>query len=160
MDILNSGLALMPVQHTRAAGWYPERSLGQEDGREAASFADAIGFPAGVSLWCDLEGVNTAAHAQEVIADCRGWYEAVRAGGYSPGLYVGAGTLLSGQQLFELPFHHYWRSSSRVPNIASRGYQLVQLSPSIQLNGISVDLDIAVPDEKGESARWLRVPRP
>jgi hypothetical protein len=155
-DILNSGLALMPVQHARAPGWFPDASLGQQDGQEASANAKAIGFPTGVSLWCDLEGVNAAAPAQEVIDYSRAWYHAVHAAGYSPGLYVGAGTLLSGQQLFDLPFRHYWRSSSRVPDIPKHGYQLIQFSPAIQLNGIAIDLDVALPDNEGGSARWLR----
>ncbi len=156
IDILHAGLALMPVQHARAPGWSPDPSLGQQDGQEASANAKAIGFPSGVSLWCDLEEVNPAAQAQDVIDYCRAWYQAVSAAGYSPGLYVGAGTLLTGQQLFDLPFRHYWRSSSRVPDIPNRGYQIIQFSPSIQLNGISIDLDVALPDHQGNSARWLR----
>jgi len=54
MDILNSGLALMPVQHARPPGWSPDASLGQADGQEASANAKATGFPSGVSLWCDL----------------------------------------------------------------------------------------------------------
>lgn len=155
-DILNSGLALMPVQHVRAPGWRPVQALGQQDGQEAALIAQTIGFPAGVNVWCDLEAVNPAAQAQDVIAYCRAWHEAVRAAGFSPGLYVGAGTLLTEQQLFDLPFQHYWRSSSNVPDLPSRGYQLVQFRPTIQLNGIPVDLDVTLPDSRGDSARWLR----
>jgi len=156
-DILHSGLALMPVQHARARGWSPDASLGQRDGQEALANAEAIGFPHGVSLWCDLEEVNRAAQAQDVIDYARAWHQAVSAASYSPGLYVGAGTLLSGQQLFNLPFRHYWRSSSSVPDIPKRGYQLIQFSPSIQLNGIAIDLDVALRDQEGGSARWLRV---
>ena len=156
-DILNSGLALMPVQHVRAPGWLPDQTLGQADGQEAAAMAQDIGFPAGVSVWCDLEEVNRAAQAQDVVAYCRAWHQAVLGGGYSPGLYVGVGALLTRQQLFDLPFQHYWRSSSHVPDIPNRGYQLVQLGPSVQLNGISVDLDVAMPDTSGDSAQWLRV---
>lgn len=155
-DILNAGLALMAVQHVRAPGWSPNQALGQQDGQEAAVMVQGIGFPLGVSVWCDLEEVNAAAQAQDVMAYCRTWHQAVRAAGYSPGLYVGAGALLSGQQLFDLPFQHYWRSASRVPDIPNRGYQLVQLSPTIQLNGILVDVDVAVPDVQGDFARWLR----
>ena len=155
-DILNSGLALMPVQHVRAAGWSPDQPLGQQDGQEAASIAQTIGFPGGVNIWCDLEEVNITANAQDVIDYCQGWYGAVRAAGYSPGLYVGAATLLTGQQLFDLPFRHYWRSSSSVPDLPSRGYQLIQFSPTIQLNGIPVDLDVALPDNRADSARWIR----
>ena len=155
-DILNSGLALMPVQHVRAPGWLPDQTLGQQDGQEAVSLAQTIGFPDRVNVWCDLEEVNAGAKAQDVIDYCRAWHHAVRAAGYSPGLYVGAGTLLTGQQLFGLPFQHYWRSSSSVPDLPIRGYQLIQFSPTIQLNGISVDLDVALPDNRGDSAMWMR----
>jgi hypothetical protein len=155
-DILNSGLALMPVQHAHPPGWSPDASLGQADGQEASANAKATGFPTGVSLWCDLEGVNAGARAQDVIDYARAWYNAVHGAGYSPGLYVGAGTLLTGHQLFDLPFQHYWRSSSRVPDIPKRGYQLIQFSPAIQLNGIAIDLDVVLPDGEGGSARWLR----
>lgn len=155
-DILNSGLALMPVQHVRVPGWSPDQALGQQDGQEAVLIAQTIGFPAGVNVWCDLEGVNPAAQQQDVIAYCRAWHGVVRAAGFLPGLYVGAGALLTGRQLFDLPFQHYWRSSSSVPDIRIRGYQLVQFSPTIQLNGIPVDLDVALPDRRGDSARWLR----
>ncbi|HKW31494.1 MAG TPA: DUF1906 domain-containing protein [Candidatus Acidoferrum sp.] len=155
-DILNAGLALMPVQHVRLPGWSPDQVLGQEDGQEAATIAQANGFPAGVSIWCDLEAVSPAAQEQNVIAYCRAWHEAVRGTGFSPGLYVGGGTLLTGQQLFDLPFQHYWRSASDVPDIPSRGYQLIQFRPTIRLNGIPVDLDVTLPDDRGDSARWIR----
>jgi hypothetical protein len=128
-DILNSGLALMPVQHARARGWSPDAALGQQDGLEASANAKTIGFPTGVSLWCDLEGVNATARPQDVTDYARAWHHPVHAAGYSPGLYVGAGTLLTGQQLFDLPFRHYWRSSSRVPDIPRRGYQLIHSAP-------------------------------
>jgi hypothetical protein len=144
------------VQHARPPGWSPDASLGQADGQEASANAKATGFPTGVSLWCDLEGVNTSARAQDVMDYAQAWYNAVNTASYSPGLYVGAGTLLSGQQLFDLPFRHYWRSSSRVPDIPKRGYQLLQFSPALQLNGIAIDLDVALPDQRGDSARWLR----
>jgi hypothetical protein len=156
-DILNSGLAVMPVQHVRRQGWAPDQNLGQQDGQNAAQNAQLVGFPAGVSVWCDLEGLNRAAQAQDVIDYCEAWYEALRAAGYVPGLYVGARALLTGQQLADLSFQHYWRSQSRVPEIPNRGYQLVQLFPSIEINGVSVDIDIAQDDKKGGQAPWLRL---
>jgi len=156
-DILNSGLAVMPVQHVRRQGWSPDQNLGQQDGQNAAQNAQLVGFPAGVSVWCDLEEVNRAAQAQDVIDYCEAWYEAVQAGGYVPGVYVGARALLTGQQLADLSFQHYWRSQSRVPEIPNRGYQLIQLFPSIEINGVSVDIDIAQDDEKGGQAPWLRL---
>jgi len=156
-DILNSGLAVMPVQHVRRQGWSPDQNLGQQDGQNAAQNSQFVGFPAGVSVWCDLEGVNAAAHAPDVIDYCEAWYEAVLAAGYLPGLYVGACAQLTGQQLSDLSFQHYWRSQSRVPEIPNRGYQLVQLFPSIEINGVSVDIDIAQDDKKNGQAQWLRL---
>ena len=158
-EILNSGLALMPVQHVRAPGWFPNQDQGQQDGQNAATNAQEVGFPAGVNVWCDLEGENSTAQAQNVIDYCEAWYEAVNLAGYIPGLYVGAGGLLTGQQLYDLPFQHYWRSQSRVPDIPTRGYQVIQLFPSIQINGISVDVDILQNDKKGGQAQWLCLPR-
>jgi len=156
-DILNSGLALMPVQHARKRGWSPNQALGQQHGQEASGNAETVGFPDRVSLWCDLEGVNTSAQAQDVIDYCKAWYEAVSAARYIPGLYVGSEALLSGRQLYDLPFQHYWRSQSRVPDIQHRGYQVIQLGPSIQINGVRIDLDVALNDSQGGAAQWLRV---
>ena len=156
-DILNSGLALMPVQHARKQGWSPNQALGQQDGQEASANAQTVGFPDRVSLWCDLEGVNSSAQAQDVIDYCEAWYEAVSAAGYIPGLYVGAEGLLNGRQLYDLSFQHYWRSQSQVPDIPHRGYQVIQFGPSIQINGVRIDLDVALNDNQGGTAQWLRV---
>src|SRR5207237_1948214 len=55
-DILNSGLALMPVQHTRDRGWSPNQSLGERYGQSAGANAQRVGFPAGVNVVWYLEG--------------------------------------------------------------------------------------------------------
>jgi len=114
-DILNSGLAVMPVQHVRRPGWSPDQKLGQQDGQNAAQNAQLVGFPAGVSVWCDLEGLNRAAQAQDVIDYCQAWYEALQAGGYVPGLYVGARAPLTGQQIADSPFQHYCDHKAEFP---------------------------------------------
>jgi hypothetical protein len=147
----------MPVQHVRKRGWSPNQALGQQDGQEAVANAETVGFPERVSLWCDLEGVKSSRQAREVIDYCEAWFKAVNAAGYIPGLFVGAGAILTGQQLYDLPFQHYWRSQSRVPDIPNRGYQVIQLSPSLQLNGVWIDLDVALDDNEGGMAQWLRV---
>lgn len=154
-DILASGLALMPVQHVRASGWSPTGDLGQQDGGGAAANAAAVGFPAAVNVWCDLEGVAAGTAAQAVIDYCQAWFDGVAAAGYLPGLYVGAQAILNGQQLLDLPFQHYWRSQSKVPDLPSRGYQLIQLLPSITVNGIGIDVDVIQTDEEGGQAQWL-----
>jgi len=154
--ILNAGLALMPVQHVRKAGWLPTQALGQQDGQDAARNAQAVGFPAGVNVWCDLEGVSGSVQPQDVMDYCTAWYDAVNGAGFIPGLYVGAAQPLSGDELFHLPFQHYWRSASRVPDVSVRSYQVFQLSPSIKINGIDVDVDVTRNDNEAGAAQWLR----
>jgi hypothetical protein len=154
-DILQSGLALMAVQHVRPAGWQPTGGLGQQDGQAAAQNASDVGFPAGVSIWCDLEGVQPGTPAQNVIDYCNAWFSAVAAAGYIPGLYVGSECVLNEQQLLGLKFQHYWRSQSNVPNVGGRGYQMIQLFPEVTVNGISVDIDVTQSDYKQGQAKWL-----
>ena len=157
LDILNSGLALMAVQHVREAGWLPNGTLGGQDGQNVVVNALGVGFPPGVTIWCDLEGVASTATAQDVIDHCTAWFNAVNSAGFLPGLYVGANAILTGQQLYDLPFQHYWRSQSEVPDIPVRGYQLLQFFPSTTANGIGIDLDIVQTDREGGQAQWLRI---
>lgn len=154
--ILNAGLALMPIQHVRKPGWAPTQALGQQDGSDAAQNAQAVGFPQGVNVWCDLEGVISDAAPADVVAYCEAWSEEVNAAGYVPGLYVGAGALLTGDELYALPFEHYWRSPSKVPDVPNRSYQVFQLFPSVDVNGIQIDVDITKNDDEGGRAQWLR----
>ena len=153
--ILQSGLALMAVQHVRKAGWQPTGALGQQDGQDAAQNASDVGFPPGVSIWCDLEGVQAGTDAQNVIDYCNSWCIALDSAGYIPGLYVGFGSGLNEQQLFDLNFQHYWRSQSNVPNVGSRGYQMIQLYPEVKVNGIGIDIDVTQSDFKNGHAQWL-----
>jgi hypothetical protein len=154
--ILAGGLALIAVQHVRRPGWSPGAQLGATDGANAAANAKAVGFPAGVNVWLDLEGVGITVSSQDVIDHCNAWHDAVAAAGFVPGLYVGANSVLDGEQLYdELSFEHYWKSESKVPELPQRGYQIVQ-SPVLGLvNGISIDEDLAKADSEGGCALWL-----
>jgi hypothetical protein len=153
--ILGAGLALMPVQHVCTPGWQPSAALGQEYGKAAASDALGVGLPAGVNLWCDLEGIAAGADlAGAVTLYCQAWYAAVLDAGYVPGLYVGANCLLSSEQLELLPFQHYWKSESTVPTVATRGFQMVQ-TPGSTAHGIGYDLDATQADALGGQVRWL-----
>ena len=153
--ILASGLGLMGVQHVRQPGWSPVAAMGQTDGTNAGANAQALGFPSGVNMWCDLEGVNSAAVAQDVIDYCTAWFTAVSAEGFVPGLYVGADCILNGQQLFDLPFQHYWKSISRVPILPARGYQMIQTIVPQPVNGIGIDQNVTHTDSEGGQALWL-----
>jgi len=153
--ILGAGMALMAVQHVRAPGWSPTAALGQQDGANAGFNAGEIGIPAGVNIWCDLEGVNAASVAPDVIGYCNAWFDAVAAAGFVPGLYVGANCILDGQQIYDLKYQHYWKSLSRVPVLPARGYQLVQTGVTDPVNGIGIDQDVAQTDSAGGQAIWL-----
>jgi hypothetical protein len=156
--ILDGGLSLMAVQHVMKAGWAPTTDLGTQFGTAAASNAQDVGFPAGVTVWLDLEGINSGVESDDVIAYCNAWFDAVAAAGYEPGIYVGANCILSGDELFwRLRTKHYWRSGSTVPEIPHRGYQLVQritAAPDV-VNGIDIDRDLSMPDGLGGTALWL-----
>lgn len=155
-DILQGGLCLMPVQHVEEPGWSPTTEIGQEHGSNAATNAQAIGFPAGVNVWCDLEGVGSSASAQDVTNYCTAWITAVSAAGYVPGLYVGSEAGLTSEQLYDLPFQHYWQSCSQVPGVAVRGYQMVQTLVEGLVNGIGIDHDRTQTDNEGGQILWLQ----
>ena len=155
-DILQGGLALMPVQHVLSEGWMPSAELGKTHGENAATNTDKVGFPPKVNLWCDLEGINSDATAQDVIDYCNAWYDAVNAWGYIPGLYVGANCILNSKQLYEdLKFQHYWKSESDVPTVAFRSYQMVQYYVGKPVNGIGIDKDITYIDNEHGRPQWL-----
>jgi hypothetical protein len=157
--ILGAGLALAPIQHAHVPNWSPTAELGTEDGGNAASHASQLGFPQGMNVWCDLEGVAGATAASQVIDYCNSWYGAVADAGYVPGLYVGAVAILDGQTLYEsLKFSHYWKSlSGSVPEVAVRGYQMIQ-SNEHSAYGIDIDDDRTQDDSLGGAVLWLAPP--
>lgn len=156
--ILDAGLALGAVQHVSAQGWSPNAALGIAYGTNAAHNAASIGLPQGMNLWCDVEGIKTGTSAQSVIEYCNAWYDSVAAGGYIPGIYVGANCMLTGDQLYNnLKFQHYWKSMSSVPDIPNRGYQMVQGYAKHPVNGVYIDSDSTQTDQKGGAVLWLKV---
>lgn len=155
-NILDAGLALMVVQHVLKSPWTPTAALGTEYGENAARFTAEIGFPSGVNVWLDLEGVATSTSAQTVIDYCNNWYDAVFSKGFVPGIYVGFNCILTGDQLYNnLKFQHYWQSGSKVPEITTRGYQMVQYDLNTVVNGIQIDKDKTQTDNLGGQAQWL-----
>ena len=151
--ILGAGLSLMPVLHPPRSGWIANADVGAQHGRYAAENAQAVGFPKGVNVWCDLEGIGDSSPS-DVINYCESWYAAVSDAGYSPGLYVGANAKLGSQQLYELSFKHYWKSASDVPDVSVRGYQMTQ-SQQRKFNGLVVDFDHVSTDREGGRPIWL-----
>jgi len=155
--ILSAGLALMPVQHVAMPGWIPSAALGVSNGKSAAINAAAAGLPRGINVWLDLEGVAATAKAAEVIGYCNAWFKEVEAAGYASGVYVGANSGLSGEDLFfRLTTRHYWQSGSRVPDIPHRGYQMVQhIAEGDEVAGIAIDRNLTKTDNLGGSVLWV-----
>lgn len=152
-DILNAGLGLMVVQHVETAPWTPDAGKGTRYGQAAATNAAAAGLAPGTSVWLDLEGVAAAISAADVVAYCNAWFAAVSAGGYVPGLYVGANCMLDGAQLYDdLTTQYYWKSGSSVPAVATRGYCMVQtISSSFVVSGCGYDKNVVQTDALGNT---------
>jgi hypothetical protein len=99
LGVLNSGLALTPVQHMELRGWHLTAALGTQCGKTAAAHAAEVGFPAKVNVWLDLEGVTVGTPAEYVIEYRNNWTDAVSAKGFAPGLYARAEPDLNAHQL-------------------------------------------------------------
>jgi len=155
--ILNAGLALMPVQHVPPSPWSPTQALGTTNGANAAFNAQQVGFPPGVNVWLDLEGVKISAAAQDVIDFCNAWFAQVEGAGYVTGVYVGASAILTGDQLFfNLKTKHYWKSGSTVPDIPHRGYQMIQrIVPGDVVAGVEIDRNLTIDDGFGDAVQLL-----
>ena len=154
--ILDAGLALMPVQHVQAGEWMASGSLGATYGGNAASFVAAIGFPAGVNVWLDLESVSTASSEADVAAYCNEWFDAVAAGGFTPGIYVGWQPVLTNSELFHsLKFQHFWGAYNVDAVIPNRGWQMKQSPATQQIAGIDHDVNETHVDGLGGRVIWL-----
>jgi len=109
-QLLAGGLAVMAVQHVESeTSWVPSAEKGEAYGSGAARAAKAVGLPAGVTVWLDLEGVAEGTDAAVVVAYCQAWYAMVADAGYEPGLYFGWHAGLTGEQLYHaLSFARFW----------------------------------------------------
>ena len=154
--ILDAGLALMAVQHVAAEGWSPSQALGTANGQNAAKHVREIGFPEGVNVWLDLEGVKRSTPHETVIAHCNAWFAEVAGAGFVPGIYAGANAILTGNELFGLQTEHYWKSGSTVPDIPQSGYQLIQtIIPNHNIDGVAIDRNLTKTDNLGGTVLWL-----
>jgi hypothetical protein len=151
--ILDAALAVMAVQHVASEGWTPSDALGVEYGGNAAKHAQAIGLPDKSSVWLDLEGVEGGTSADAVVAYCNAWFKEVETAGYTTGVYVGANSRLSGEDLYlRLKTKHYWKSGSDVPDIPHRGYCMVQhIRVGDKIGGVEIDRNVTFVDAFGDA---------
>ena len=98
--VLDAGLAFMPVT---VAGEY------NDGGADEVAQLQALGIPAGATVWLDLEGLKAwKTSPPELIAKINAWADAILAGGWMPGLYVGAPQPLTSRELYALRVQRYW----------------------------------------------------
>jgi hypothetical protein len=132
--LLNAGLGVMLVQYVESeSSWIPTAAKGRLNGTTAAAEAEMLGFPWGVTIWCDVEGIAAGTSSRSIIDYCNRWHEAVSSAGYVPGIYVGYHARLSPTQLYRsLRFTHYWAAynlnADQYP--AVRGVQMKQSQAS------------------------------
>ena len=150
----NQKIGLCPVNFSRGDPWMPSAALGVADATASVARLTALGVPtAGLVDWCDLEGCGA-----DPTAYLNAWSTQLLSykKGLIAGLYVGAGGLLNGDQLYALPgFTRYWRSLSNVPEPRC-GFVMNQVYPTTSFAGVSIDYDYAQLDYNGRSASWLQ----
>ena len=158
VTILNSGLAIMPVQNINKLDWKPTADLARIHGEQVAKDAKALGMPAGLNLWCNITGLTGDVSIQDVIIYGNHWYDAVMEQGYIPALFVNSCIPLSGNQLFcYLNFKHFCRNHEQAPHIPELGYELFR-NPTISNSGtenriVKYHLQL---NQQGRSSTWLR----
>jgi hypothetical protein len=150
-----AGLGLQLVTYSRAPGWTPSAALGAGDGAGDVAHLHALGIPAGMLVWIDLEGVSGSA------ADVIAWVEARAAAlvgaGYIAGLYVGAGEVLNAAQLYALRgVTRYWRAFNQgIPEPRCGWCQFQTFPPNQTLHGVEIDRDFVQSDYEGRTPLML-----
>jgi hypothetical protein len=109
------------------------------------------------SVWLDLEGIAAGTPANAVISYCNAWFKEVESAGYTTGVYVGANSILSADELYlSLKTTHYWKSGSDVPVIPHRGYCMVQhIIPGDKVGGVAIDRNVTFVDAFGSAPMFV-----
>lgn len=147
--ILGSGLAFMPVTYAKAY-----------NGMSAVGHLRSLGIPEGATVWLDLEGETDLPSA--IVAKVNAWAGQVIAGGYEAGLYVGAGCVLTSEELYGLRVTRYWDSCSRELDRNGKAtapkcdFCVTQLRPfNTLVGGVTVDVDVVQRDVLGRLPMWV-----
>jgi hypothetical protein len=163
-ELVKAGMLVSPVQFAAQHSWRKLGSTyGAEIGAAAATNCQLLDMPKGITVWCDAEWVDGPSESQ-IWDYLVAWGSMVKAGGYSPGLYVGSGSILDSDKLYGLPyFRHYWKANSIVPMVSERGYQMIQgfqcgykvsgRPAGPRIHGLVIDQNIVHLDQKGERFR-------
>lgn len=154
--VLDAGMAFMPVTFAGEAF--------DGAGDELAQLK-ALGVPPGVTVWLDLEGDKSyRTTPQELSSLINTWAQAIAAGGWIPGLYVGSPQPLTGPELAALSVVRYWKAPSLVLDRNGKdwseppgiGWCMQQQWPqgNYRDTGVFVDVDIIGQDRRGRVPTW------
>jgi hypothetical protein len=146
-DITAQDLAVLPVTFAD-----------HFSGPETVQQAKALGVPAGVVLWLDVEGLSATMAIADLIAKLNAWADAVLAAGWVPGLYVADRCLLTSAELYALRVVRYWKGAARIVDRFGMlaepacGWCLWQFVPANDaFGGTRVDYDASAQDYKGRA---------
>lgn len=111
------------------------------NGQQAIQHLSSLGVPRGATVFLDVEDVHSP--KLTLAGVITNWAKVVEAGGFDPGGYFGALSLLSSDEQYALPVRKYWHSCSRVVDDLGKeagprcGWVMHQLYPP------NVDLEYA-----------------
>ncbi|MGK5011066.1 glycoside hydrolase domain-containing protein [Janthinobacterium sp. MDB2-8] len=163
-EILQAGLALMPVQTMPPEASLPAGTAGAElgarDGKRAAALARWIGFPAGVSVWLQLGPHGTGATPQTMLDYCNAWHDAVAHAGYVPGLGLADGGLPGDETYYaQLRFQQYWGGGACLRGGPRSGACLMPaIDGAGELAGVVYRWQFIEADRNGNTPLWLAPP--
>lgn len=159
-DVLATGMGFMPVTF---AGEYDDGA------KDEITQLRALGVPAGVTVWLDLEGMKAfRTPVVELATKINAWAVAILDGGWQPGLYVGAPQPFTSAELYALKVVRYWwglgRCSDRHGQLAEPacGWSMIQQFHGERSGllwrgtGILVDSNSSQKDYRGRAPTWMR----
>lgn len=156
---LNAGLDVGLVQHAALPGWIPSAALGAEYGANAAKFAKQVGYAAGCSIFNDMESPKAGTLKQAIVDFENAWFAAVNPS-YKASDYIGCSLPMTGDDLYKLfKTHDYWKSLSAVPDVTTRGYEMIQQAGGT-LAGIQYDIDYVIGDRLSNLPLFMKATQP
>lgn len=164
--LMEARMLVSPVQiGTARNGHKVGHTYGTEKGEAAAHNCEALGLPKGITVWFQAEWAEPYPSTSRQLAHYNALSKQLVDAGYEAGIYVSTGCGLDAMRLYhDLDYvTHYWRANAMTPEVAVRGYQMIQgfqcggevdgrpAGPPI--HGLVIDQNMVHLDNKGERFR-------